>query len=208
MVNLNYRTSTSGFVSVLSVCGSSFVLTQNKTLLCKHHSYTRSGRTVPGGSVVRMSKWIENVAEVQIQAPAEEVFLTYSDLEAMPKWSPWLRSVEVDPSDETISKWSLAARGISVSWKARNTEVRSPDIIAWESIDGLPNRGKVLFSPIKENHTKVQLSVAFQVPSFLASIMENDFVSTFVQKTLLSDLERFRTILLREYRRKRMKNSE
>mmetsp|Transcript_9534 Transcript_9534/g.20100 ORF Transcript_9534/g.20100 Transcript_9534/m.20100 type:complete len:215 (-) Transcript_9534:117-761(-) len=174
---------------------------------CQQAGFVRNGHRRSVARVKMAGVWFENAVETEIQAPREFVFDLYSDLEKMPAWSPWLDSVVVDELDETVSTWKLAARGVNFSWRARNTEVRSPDIIAWISEDGLANRGRVTFrdSGPKGDHTKLRLAVAFQMPSAVAGLVQgNDYVRSFVQRTLMADVTRFRSIALREHRRVRM----
>ncbi|KAA8498036.1 hypothetical protein FVE85_5621 [Porphyridium purpureum] len=154
---------------------------------------------------IRMT-WLETHARLKVEAPREFVFSRYSNLEAMPQWSPWLEKVVVDEQDPTLSTWKLAARGISVSWRARNVRVEEPEIIQWESVTGLSNRGKVTFADADDGaSTNMTLTVSFNVPGFIAALMKSDFVGNYVERTLLADLERFRVIALRELRKERVR---
>lgn len=82
------------------------------------------------------------------------------------------------------------------------------EIIAWKSESGLPNRGKVLFVKDDPSGSKctVTLAIEFDVPSAIAKAIDNDFIGRFVEETLLADLKRFRTVALRE-RRKRLRTA-
>lgn len=138
-----------------------------------------------------------------------------------PPGSPWLKSVKVDATDASISRWTLAARGVSVSWQARNTSVIAGELIAWQSMDGLSNRGSVKFEDVAAapaaaavapavpagrpaarpaDVTAVTLSVAFDVPAPIAAVLDNAVVGKYVEQTLLADLRRYRTEVLKEVR--------
>ncbi|CAN8076632.1 unnamed protein product [Agarophyton chilense] len=152
--------------------------------------------------------WVERSAEVLIEMPREEAYEYYTDLEAMPQWSPWLKSVVVDDIDGDVSRWTLASQGITISWQARNTQVIPGEIIAWKSETGLSNRGRVLFRDAKnDSGCKLTLAVEFDVPGAVARIFDFDFVGRFVESTLLADLKRFRSIALLN-RRKRLRSTE
>ncbi|OSX72755.1 hypothetical protein BU14_0407s0019 [Porphyra umbilicalis] len=166
--------------------------------------------------------WIEKSATVTVEAPRDFCYTIFSDLEAQPKWSPWLKSVQVDPVDPDLSRWSLASRGVEVSWQARNTSVIRPEVIAWESLDGLPNKGAVTFvdaaaapalSPppsaaaaataagrAQRPVTEVTLAISFDVPAFIAAVLKSDAVGQYVEQTLLADLKRYRAVVLKEVR--------
>lgn len=91
---------------------------------------------------------------------------------------------------------------LSVLWyiRAENTKVVRGEIIAWRSLTGLKNRGRVQFENIKDRGCRVTLAIEFDVPSAMASAIDNDYVGRFVEETLGADLKRFRSIALR-YRR-------
>lgn len=121
----------------------------------------------------------------------------------MPKWSPWLKRVTVDKTDGDVSYWTLGARGLEFSWRARNTEVERGRIIQWQSETGLANRGRVDFTPVEDGKTRVRLGIEFDVPDAVASVIRNEAIGRFVESTLREDLKRFRTVCLSSLRRKR-----
>lgn len=157
-------------------------------------------------------EWAGASASVLVEAGAAGVFELYKDLEAMPRWSPWLvRVVVADdgaPEGRARSTWTLGARGLTFSWEARNTEVVSPQAgggegrIAWVSEGGLRNRGKVRFQEVRGG-TKVELSVEVEVPERAAGVLRGGTVVKFVEDTLLGDLKRFRGVVLKEESRRR-----
>mmetsp|Transcript_7818 Transcript_7818/g.13401 ORF Transcript_7818/g.13401 Transcript_7818/m.13401 type:complete len:226 (+) Transcript_7818:54-731(+) len=145
------------------------------------------------------NSWLEHSVQVEIDAPLSEVFKLYSNLEEMPKWSPWLEGVTINPEDPTLSRWKLAARGISVSWQARITENVENEIIAWESVDGLPNRGSVQFmerTRLGRPRCAVRLSVSYNAPGWVGEIADYVVVGRIVETTLRNDLDRFRTVIM------------
>ena len=70
-------------------------------------------------------------------------------------------------------------------------------IIQWESVDGLPNRGAIRFYDRKDSSI-VKLTVAYAVPSILAMLMDNSFVRNAVESTLQADMDRFKDYALKE----------
>lgn len=162
-----------------------------------------------------------------MEATPDETFDRYIDLETMPEWSPWLRRVEVDPSDGSLSRWVLGARGMEVSWLARIVEVDRGRVIRWESVTGLRNRGRVEFSAVpstttttttitrdtlgssnsgedKGHHTRVRLAVAVDLPQSVARMAAaSESAGRMVEDTLAADLGRFRTTVLAHLARER-----
>lgn len=155
-----------------------------------------------------------------VEAPRGVCYTIFSNLERQPVWSPWLKSVKVDATDASVSRWTLAARGVQVSWQARNTSVIAGELIAWQSMDGLSNRGSVKFEDVPPapavaaaaaaaggppatrpaDVTAVTLSVAFDVPAPIARVLDNAVIGKYVEQTLLADLRRYRTEVLKEVR--------
>jgi len=68
-------------------------------------------------------------------------------------------------------------------------------IIQWESVDGLPNRGAVRFYD-RQGSSIVKLSVAYAIPGLLGQLMDNLFLGRVVESTIQADLERFREYAL------------
>jgi uncharacterized membrane protein len=64
-------------------------------------------------------------------------------------------------------------------------------IIQWEAIDGLPNRGAIRFYDRKEGESTVKLTVSYSVPAVI-KWMDGLFLGRLVEATLQDDLNRFR----------------
>ena len=138
-----------------------------------------------------MSNWLEHSVEIEVEAPIDLVWNLWSNLEEMPKWMKWIDSVEVLADNPELSRWKLATGGWEFSWLSRITNLVSHQIIQWESVDGLPNRGAVRFYDRKTSSI-VRLSVAYSIPGVLGQIMDSLFLGQVVESTLKADLERFR----------------
>ena len=138
-----------------------------------------------------MSNWLEHSVQVEVDAPMELVWSLWSDLEQMPRWMKWIDSVEVLEDNPELSRWKLATGGLKFSWLSRILNVTPHQIIQWESVDGLPNRGAIRFY---DRHTSsiVKLTVAYAIPGLLGKLMDNLFLGQVVESTIQADLERFR----------------
>ena len=40
-----------------------------------------------------MGRWLDHTVTTEVQAPVEQVWTVWSDLEAMPRWMRWIESV-------------------------------------------------------------------------------------------------------------------
>ena len=142
-----------------------------------------------------MSEWLEHSVQIEVAVPIEHVWNLWQNIGLMPRWMKWIESVQILEDNPELSRWKLATNTLDFTWLSRITEQIPHQIIQWESVDGLPNRGAIRFYDRKESSI-VKLTVAYSVPGFLAVLMNNDFVRNAVESTLQADMERFREYAL------------
>jgi uncharacterized membrane protein len=142
-----------------------------------------------------MSNWLEHSVQVEVDVPIELVWSLWSDLEQMPRWMKWIESVSIVPNDPDLSRWKLASGGFEFSWLSRIVKLETNQIIQWESVDGLPNRGAVRFYD-RHHSSIVRLTIAYRIPGILGSLMDNLFLGQIVESTIQADLNRFKDYAL------------
>lgn len=142
-----------------------------------------------------MSDWLEHTVQVEVDAPIELVWGLWSDLEQMPRWMKWIDSVDILEDDPELSRWKLASTGFEFSWLSRILKVIPHQIIEWQSVDGLPNRGAIRFYDRKTSSV-VKLTVAYAIPGIIGRLMDNLFLGRLVESTIQADLYRFRDYAL------------
>lgn len=139
-----------------------------------------------------MADWLEHSVYVDVNAPIELVWALWSDLEQMPQWMKWIDSVELLPDKPEISRWRLASGVWEFTWLSRTVKVLPYQILQWESVDGLPNRGAIRFYGHGDERSTVKMTLAYAVPGVLARLMDSGWLRRIVNSTLQADLERFR----------------
>ncbi len=144
-----------------------------------------------------MSEWLEHSVQVEVAAPIEHVWNLWHNIELMPIWMKWIESVKVLEDKPELSRWKLATTTLEFTWLSQILQEVPHQIIQWESVDGLPNRGAIRFYDRKESSI-VRLTVAYSVPGFLAMLMDNGFVRKAVESTLQADMDRFKVYALSE----------
>jgi uncharacterized membrane protein len=107
----------------------------------------------------------------------------------------WIESVSILADDPDLSRWKLASGGFEFSWLSRIVKLETNQIIQWESVDGLPNRGAVRFYD-RHNSSIVRLTIAYRIPGILGSLMDNLFLGQIVESTIQADLNRFKDYAL------------
>lgn len=143
-----------------------------------------------------MADWLDHTVQVEVEAPIERVWGLWSDLEQMPKWMKWIDSVTIQPDNPDLSRWKLVSSGFEFSWQSRITKLVQHQIMQWESVDGLPNRGAIRFYD-RGDRSVVKLTVSYAIPGILGKVMDNLFLGRLVESTLQADLNRFRDYALR-----------
>ena len=150
-----------------------------------------------------MGIWLNHDVITTVDAPLENVWETWSDLDAMPLWMSWIESVKT--VDEKTSKlpdlteWTLAANGFKFKWKAQITERVELQKLKWESIGGLPTKGSVIFKSINEKSTSVDLSVTYELPKMIARLMEENILGKMVTNELQANINRFKNLVENNY---------
>jgi uncharacterized membrane protein len=142
-----------------------------------------------------MSNWLEHSVQVEVDVPIEQVWNLWSDLEQMPRWMKWIDSVHILEDNPDLSRWKLATGSLEFSWLSRILQIEPNQIIQWESVDGLPNRGAIRFYD-RHGSSIVKLTVAYAIPGLLGQLMDNLFLGRVVESTIQADLERFREYAL------------
>jgi uncharacterized membrane protein len=143
-----------------------------------------------------MSHWLEHSVQVEVAIPIEMAWSLWSDLEQMPRWMKWIESVHILEEDPDLSRWKLATGNLEFSWLSRILKLVPRQLIQWESVDGLPNRGAVRFYD-RKGSSIVKLTIAYAIPGFLGKLMDNLFLGRIVESTIQADLERFKEYALK-----------
>ena len=142
-----------------------------------------------------MSDWLEHSVQVEVEVPIDLAYDLWSDLTQMPRWMKWIESVEILPENPELSRWKLATTGFQFSWLSKILKVVPQQIIQWESIDGLPNKGAIRFYD-RKTYSIVKLTIAYNIPGWLGQLMDNLFIGKIVESTIQADLERFKNYAL------------
>ncbi|CAO2826682.1 unnamed protein product [Amaranthus hypochondriacus] len=131
--------------------------------------------------------------KMEVDVPVSVAYDCYSDREAMPKWMPFISSVQVLEDKPDQSRWTLKykafGRDIEFSWLARNLQPIRNQKIHWRSVEGLQNSGAVRFYPKGPSSCLIELSVSYEVPQLLAPVASA--LQPFLESLLLRGLERF-----------------
>jgi uncharacterized membrane protein len=143
-----------------------------------------------------MTDWLEHTVQVEVNVPIDLVWSLWSDLEQMPCWMKWIESVKLLEDNPELSRWKLASGAFHFSWLSKIVKVVPHQIIQWESVDGLPNRGAIRFYD-RTDSSIVKMTFGYAIPGIVGQLMDNLFLGKIVESTVQADLERFKEYALK-----------
>lgn len=146
---------------------------------------------------------IERSVEVDIACSVEEVYNLWENLENMPRWIPLVKEVKVLPGAEQLSRWQFGLGGpLLTEWTSRITQRIPMQLIAWESVSGLPNHGSAQFIPTDQG-CRLRLQLAFNLPGgIVGKLIKGVGVERWLEANLLETLKRFKALIEKEVLRK------
>ena len=151
-----------------------------------------------------MGTWLKHEVITIVNAPLDNVWNTWSDLDSMSLWMSWIESVKtVDQETSTLpdlTEWTLAANGFKFKWKAQITERIEKKKLKWKSIGGLPTQGSVIFESQGVLSTSVNLAVTYELPKMIARFMEEKILGKMVTNELQANIDRFRDLVEKNYK--------
>ena len=151
-----------------------------------------------------MGTWLKHEVITIVNAPLDNVWNTWSDLDSMSLWMSWIESVKtIDQAPSTLpdlTEWTLAANGFKFKWKAQITERIEQNKLKWKSIGGLPTQGSVIFESKGDQLTSVNLAVTYELPRMIARFMEEKILGKMVTNELQANIDRFRDLVEKNYK--------
>jgi uncharacterized membrane protein len=101
---------------------------------------------------------------IEVQAPLQEVFTYWSNLEHFPEIMSNVEEVRV--VDEETSHWKVKGPvGTTVEFDARTTEMDPERGIGWNSVEGeVDTSGEVRFEEIDSDRTRIEVTMNYTDP--------------------------------------------
>jgi uncharacterized membrane protein len=99
----------------------------------------------------------EIVESVDVNVPVRTAYDQWTQFETFPKFMEGVK--QVHQLDDRTLEWVADVAGKERRWKAKITEQRPDERIAWTSIEGARNAGVVTFHRLGEGRTRVTLQL-------------------------------------------------
>ncbi|KAJ6343801.1 hypothetical protein OIU76_005532 [Salix suchowensis] len=158
----------------------------------------REAQFLLGSSPFLLQSWSGRIARLRwkLMCLLGLAYKLYSDRESIPRWMPFISSVQVLKDKPDLSRWSLKYKALGqeleYSWLARNMQPTPNQKIHWRSLEGLPNRGSVRFFPRGSSSCQVELTVSYEVPQILTPLAAA--LQPLLESLLRGGLEKFATL--------------
>jgi uncharacterized membrane protein len=127
---------------------------------------------------------------IDVAVPVRVAYDQWTQFESFPEFMDGVeRVVQVD--DVTVD-WTASIAGRTKQWRAKITDQEPDTLIAWRSVDGARNDGRVEFESLGTNSTRVMLELVVEPEGALESAGD---ALGLVEGRVKGDLERFKTFI-------------
>jgi uncharacterized membrane protein len=127
---------------------------------------------------------------IEVNVPVSTAYNQWTQFEEFPKFMENVESVT--QLDDTHLRWIAEIGGKREEWKAEITHQEPDRVIAWRSIEGRDNSGRVEFESIGGDHTRVEVTMTWE-PEGLTEAAADKL--GFSDRAVKVDLERFKDLI-------------
>jgi uncharacterized membrane protein len=122
-----------------------------------------------------------------VNAPPEKVFELLRHVEDFADYSDLISSI--DSLGENRYRWHVRAVGMDWAFDVMVTEIQPPNVLAWESLDGVKNQGRYCLRAVPEG-TEVALTLSYEIRNRLMEKAVNKAAKPLVGKVSRQILDR------------------
>ncbi|KGE77163.1 cyclase [Halomonas sp. ND22Bw] len=122
-----------------------------------------------------------------LEAPPERVFALLERVEDFVDYSDLIERIE--PLGEGRYRWHVHAVRMDWTFEVAITEHQPPEVLAWESLSGVWNRGRYRLTPVPEG-TEVALTLEYEIHNRLVEKAVKRAVTPLVNRVSQQILDR------------------
>jgi uncharacterized membrane protein len=127
---------------------------------------------------------------IDVAVPVRTAYDQWTQFETFPKFMEGVKSVR--QLDDSTLQWTAEIAGKEKTWKAKITEQRPDERIAWKATEGAQNAGVVTFHRLGEGESRVTLQLDVEPDGPVESAGAALGV---VQRRVKGDMERFKEFI-------------
>ena len=125
--------------------------------------------------------------KIEVNTPVRTAYNQWTQFEEFPRFMEGVKQVE-QLTPERLH-WVAEVGGKRKDWTARITRQVPDEVLAWVAEGGATNNGTVIFKPIQETKTEIELHMEFVPEDFQEQV---GGALGFVSRQVQGDLERFK----------------
>lgn len=127
---------------------------------------------------------------LDIGVPITTAYNQYTQFESFPEFMEGVK--EVHQLDDKRLHWKAEIGGQTREWEAEIVEQVPDQVIAWRSLSGKTNNGRVAFQPVDDSRCEIAVAVEYNPEGLIETVGDK---LGFVEKRVEGDLERFKTFV-------------
>jgi uncharacterized membrane protein len=128
--------------------------------------------------------------EIEVEVPLSTAYNQWTQFEEFPRFMEGVK--EVTQLEDERLHWSAEVKGETKDWYARITRQVPDEVLAWESEGGYVNNGTIIFKPISDSVTEIELHMEYDPEDFKEQI---GGALGFVSRRVEGDLKRFKDFI-------------
>jgi uncharacterized membrane protein len=132
----------------------------------------------------------EIMESIDVNVPVRTAYDQWTQFESFPKFMEAVKDVR--QLDDTTLEWVADVAGKEKRWKAKITEQKPDERVAWTSVDGARNAGVVTFHRLGEGVTRVTLQLDVDPEGPIENV--GDALGV-VKRQVEGDLKRFKEFI-------------
>lgn len=127
---------------------------------------------------------------IEVNVPVNVAYDQWTQFESFPQFMEGVESVRQE--DDTHLLWTADIAGEQRTWTAEITRQEPDRLIAWRSVEGKQNDGRVTFEPISNDSSRVNAEFDIDTEGWKESIGD---ALGFIDRRVKGDLERFKDFI-------------
>jgi uncharacterized membrane protein len=127
---------------------------------------------------------------IELNVPFSTAYNQWTQFEEFPKFMENVESVT--QLDDTHLRWIAEIGGKREEWKAEITHQQPDKVIAWRSMEGRENSGRVEFEPLGPDRTRIEVTMTWEPEGFAEAAADRIGIS---DRAVQVDLERFKELV-------------
>src|SRR5688572_4344477 len=128
--------------------------------------------------------------QIKVNVPVSTAYNQWTQFAEFPRFMEGVKQVE-QLSDERLH-WVAEVGGKQKDWTARITRQVPDEVLAWVQEGGATNNGTVIFKPLDEGSTEIELHIEFTPEDFQEQV---GGAMGFVDRRVAADLDRFKEFI-------------